>query len=60
MHDIAALRKISWVSSPDSAIGTWKSPVLLIQGDDDRNVHFHQMVDLVRACSCARAVSRRS
>jgi len=22
--------------------------VLLIQGDDDRNVHFHQMVDLVR------------
>jgi len=22
--------------------------VLLIQGDDDRNVHFHQMVDLVQ------------
>jgi dipeptidyl aminopeptidase/acylaminoacyl peptidase len=48
MPDIAALRKIFWLSSPDSAIGTWKSPVLLIQGDDDRNVHFHQMVDLVR------------
>jgi dipeptidyl aminopeptidase/acylaminoacyl peptidase len=46
--DMAALRKTFWLSSPDSAIGTWKSPVLLIQGDDDRNVHFHQMVDLVR------------
>lgn len=48
MPDIAAAKKIFWLSSPDSAIGTWKSPVLLIQGDDDRNVHFHQMVDLVR------------
>ncbi|HEX4267489.1 MAG TPA: prolyl oligopeptidase family serine peptidase [Steroidobacteraceae bacterium] len=48
MPDMAALKKIFWLSSPDSAIGTWKSPVLLIQGDDDRNVHFHQMVDLVR------------
>jgi dipeptidyl aminopeptidase/acylaminoacyl peptidase len=48
MPDIAALKKIFWLSSPDSAIGTWKSPILLIQGDDDRNVHFHQMVDLVR------------
>ena len=48
MPDMAALKKIFWLSSPDSAIATWKSPVLLIQGDDDRNVHFHQMVDLVR------------
>jgi dipeptidyl aminopeptidase/acylaminoacyl peptidase len=48
MPDMPALKKIFWLSSPDSAIGTWRSPVLLIQGDDDRNVHFHQMVDLVR------------
>ncbi|HUA25382.1 MAG TPA: prolyl oligopeptidase family serine peptidase [Steroidobacteraceae bacterium] len=48
MLDMAALKRIFWLSSPDSAIGTWKSPVLLIQGDDDRNVRFHQMVDLVR------------
>jgi dipeptidyl aminopeptidase/acylaminoacyl peptidase len=48
MPDVAAAKKIFWDSSPDSAIGTWRSPVLLIQGDDDRNVHFHQMVDLVR------------
>jgi dipeptidyl aminopeptidase/acylaminoacyl peptidase len=27
---------------------TWKSPVLLIQGDDDRNVHFSQTIDLAR------------
>ena len=36
----------AWRSSPDSSINTWKSPVLLIQGDDDRNVRFSQTVDL--------------
>lgn len=40
--------KTAWMSSPDAYIATWKSPVLLIQGDDDRNVRFHQMVDLVQ------------
>jgi dipeptidyl aminopeptidase/acylaminoacyl peptidase len=39
--------KIAFESSPDASIDTWKSPVLLIQGDDDRNVPFQQMVDLV-------------
>ena len=29
------------------AISTWKSPVLLIQGDDDRNVAFEQMEEMV-------------
>ncbi|MGB9429015.1 MAG: prolyl oligopeptidase family serine peptidase [Gammaproteobacteria bacterium] len=48
MPDMKMLMKVFWDSSPDSAIAKWKSPVLLIQGDDDRNVHFHQMVDLVR------------
>jgi dipeptidyl aminopeptidase/acylaminoacyl peptidase len=46
--DTRALMKLAWQSSPDSAIATWKSPILLIQGDDDRNVEFHQMVDLVQ------------
>jgi dipeptidyl aminopeptidase/acylaminoacyl peptidase len=46
-YNLKALMKLAWESSPDSAIATWKSPVLLIQGDDDRNVEFHQMVDLV-------------
>ncbi|HUN63624.1 MAG TPA: prolyl oligopeptidase family serine peptidase [Candidatus Sulfotelmatobacter sp.] len=34
-------------SSPVSAVSTWKSPVLFIHGDDDRNVMFSQTVDLV-------------
>jgi len=46
-YDTRAMMKLAWESSPDSAISSWRSPVLLIQGDDDRNVEFHQMVDLV-------------
>jgi dipeptidyl aminopeptidase/acylaminoacyl peptidase len=46
--------KLAWESSPDSAISTWKSRVLLIQGDDDRNVEFHQMVDLAERLRLAR------
>jgi len=34
-------------SSPVASVSTWKSPVLLMQGDDDRNVAFGQMVELV-------------
>jgi dipeptidyl aminopeptidase/acylaminoacyl peptidase len=40
--------EVAWNSSPDSAIDGWKSPVLLIQGDDDRNVPFQQTIDLAR------------
>ena len=43
-HDAAV--KLAFESSPDAAITTWKSPVLLIQGDDDRNVPFSETVDL--------------
>lgn len=39
---------VAWQSSPISSIATWKSPVLLIHGDDDRNVRFNQTTDLVR------------
>ena len=39
---------VAWKASPVSAINRWRSPVLLIQGDDDRNVKFHQTVDLAR------------
>jgi dipeptidyl aminopeptidase/acylaminoacyl peptidase len=46
--DRAAFLKIAWASSPVADIATWTSPVLLIQGDDDRNVAFHQTVDLAR------------
>jgi dipeptidyl aminopeptidase/acylaminoacyl peptidase len=40
--------KLAFQSSPNSAIATWKSPVLLIQGDDDRNVAFSETVDLLQ------------
>jgi dipeptidyl aminopeptidase/acylaminoacyl peptidase len=39
---------IAWNSSPNAAIDGWKSPILLIQGDDDRNVPFQQTVDITR------------
>ncbi len=39
---------VAWRSSPVASIATWKSPVLLIHGDDDRNVRFSSTVDLVR------------
>ncbi|WP_162053354.1 S9 family peptidase [Pontibacter pamirensis] len=44
--DLAA--KVIWESSPASSVGTWKSPVLLIHGDDDRNVSFSRSIDMVR------------
>ncbi|HMP30172.1 MAG TPA: prolyl oligopeptidase family serine peptidase, partial [Saprospiraceae bacterium] len=37
----------AWQSSPMNFMKTWKSPVLLIHGDDDRNVAFNQSVRLV-------------
>ncbi len=33
-------------SSPVDAVTAWRSPVLLIHGDDDRNVEFQQTTDL--------------
>jgi dipeptidyl aminopeptidase/acylaminoacyl peptidase len=46
--DVQRALDVAWQSSPISAIATWKSPVLLIHGDDDRNVRFSQTTDLVR------------
>jgi len=40
--------KVAYESSPIASVSTWKSPVLLIHADDDRNVQFHQTVDLKR------------
>jgi dipeptidyl aminopeptidase/acylaminoacyl peptidase len=45
---LEAAKKVAFLSSPDASVDTWKSPVILIQGDDDRNVPFHQTVDLAR------------
>jgi dipeptidyl-peptidase 4 len=38
----------SYRASTISAIDTWKSPVLLVHGDDDRNVQFSQTTGLVQ------------
>ena len=51
--DIKKERKLAWESSPDSSVGKWRSPVLLVQGDDDHNVRFHQTVDLARRLDSA-------
>jgi dipeptidyl aminopeptidase/acylaminoacyl peptidase len=46
--DLRQALKVAFESSPIAAVPTWKSPVLLIHGDDDRTVDFHQTVDLER------------
>jgi dipeptidyl aminopeptidase/acylaminoacyl peptidase len=44
---------VAWQASPVASMATWKSPVLLIHGDDDRNVRFSSTVDLARRLSGA-------
>ena len=46
--DRDAALETAWRSSPDADVDGWRSPVLLIQGDDDRNVPFQQTIDLAR------------
>ena len=46
--DLEQAKKLAYESSPNASVQFWKSPVLLIQGDDDRNVPFSQTVDLAR------------
>jgi dipeptidyl aminopeptidase/acylaminoacyl peptidase len=46
---------VQFQSSPIGAIDTWRSPVLLIHGDDDRTVDFRQTIDL-RARLVAKGV----
>jgi len=45
----ADFAKLALESSPIAYVKDWRSPVLLIQGDDDRNVQFSQTVDLAAA-----------
>jgi dipeptidyl aminopeptidase/acylaminoacyl peptidase len=44
-----AARKLALESSPLGHVKTWRSPVLLIHGDDDPSVAFGQTVQLVEA-----------
>ena len=53
-----AAHQLQWSSSPMGAIERWRSPVLLIHGDDDRNVDFAQSLILARELT-ARGVPLR-
>jgi dipeptidyl aminopeptidase/acylaminoacyl peptidase len=44
--DLRQALKVQFESSPIAAVPTWKSPVLMIHGDDDRVVEFRQTIDL--------------
>jgi dipeptidyl aminopeptidase/acylaminoacyl peptidase len=41
--------RTAFESSPMASVKTWRSPVLLIHGDDDRNVNFSETVNLIAA-----------
>ena len=41
--------RIAFESSPMASVKTWRSPVLLIHGDDDRNVPFSETVTVAGA-----------
>ena len=45
---VEAFAQTAWESSPVASVATWRSPVLLIHADDDRNVRFSQTVDLLQ------------
>jgi dipeptidyl aminopeptidase/acylaminoacyl peptidase len=45
----AETARVAFESSPISSVSTWRSPVLLIHGDDDRNVPFAETELLVDA-----------
>ena len=41
------MARLAFESSPMAFVDSWRSPVLLIHGDDDRNVPFSETVELV-------------
>lgn len=45
----AAFAKLAFESSPMAHLDGWRSPVLLIHGDDDRNVPFSETVDVAES-----------
>ena len=49
LRDRQEAARVAFESSPMASVDTWRSPVLLIHGDDDRNVDFNQTVMLIEA-----------
>ena len=47
VHDDPEFSRRAFGASPLSTVDTWKSPVLLIHGDDDRNVSFVESINLI-------------
>jgi dipeptidyl aminopeptidase/acylaminoacyl peptidase len=45
--DAKEARDLAFKSSPVASAAAWRSPVLFVHGDDDRNVPFQQTIDLV-------------
>lgn len=41
------LNRIVFESSPTAHVDTWRSPVLIVHGDDNRNVFFRETADLI-------------
>jgi dipeptidyl aminopeptidase/acylaminoacyl peptidase len=54
--DAKEARELAFKSSPVASIANWRSPVLLIHGDDDRNVPFQQTTDLVEKLRAQKVV----
>ncbi len=48
-HNTAEAARTAFAASPMADVKQWRSPVLLMQGDDDRNVLFGQTVRLAAA-----------
>ncbi|MFN2456847.1 MAG: prolyl oligopeptidase family serine peptidase [Chitinophagaceae bacterium] len=46
--DLDSATRIAYIASPVATVKKWTSPVLIIHGDDDRNVQFSQSTDLVK------------
>jgi dipeptidyl aminopeptidase/acylaminoacyl peptidase len=47
VHDDPDFSRRAFTSSPLATVDSWKSPVLLIHGDDDRNVSFIESINLI-------------
>jgi dipeptidyl aminopeptidase/acylaminoacyl peptidase len=48
-EDYPEFSRIAYESSPMAFLDGWRSPVLIIHGDDDRNVPFSESVDLAES-----------
>jgi dipeptidyl aminopeptidase/acylaminoacyl peptidase len=47
VYEDPAATKLAFLSSPMSQVQRWRAPVLLIHGDDDRNVRFIETLTLI-------------